>query len=96
MTRKRFIKKLMAHGVSRNDANLAAAKVATERASYEDRYLYTLCEHFGIDDPALIEQLQESIVALIPIIVDAISEAAPMIISEIKRIAAGAGMFGYL
>ena len=95
MTRKRFIKKLMAHGISRNAANLSAFKVITERASYEDQYIYVLGEHFGITDYHLIDQLTEKIMERIPVIVDAINEIVPKMISEINRIIKGYEMSGY-
>lgn len=38
MTRKRYVKLLMAHGVSRNVANLCAQEVVEEGVSYQEDY----------------------------------------------------------
>lgn len=96
MTRKRFVKLLMSHGVSRNEANLSAAEVVTHGRSYEHEYLVFVCAK---DFPDLAdrfarvaERAMKMIVEAIPSWIEAImcaakaiADAIPQVIVEINQ-----------
>lgn len=71
MTRKRFVKLLMACGVSRNTANQEAREAVSRGVSYDKRM---------VDDAVRI------IAECIPTIVEAINAAIPQVIANIERL----------
>ena len=92
MTRKRFVKLLMSHGVSRNEANLSAAEVVTHGRSYEHEYLVFVCAKDIPDLADRFAQVAERVVEAIPSWIEAImcaakaiAEAIPQVIEEINQ-----------
>ena len=71
MTRKRFVKLLMARGVSRNTANQEAREAVSRGVSYDKQM---------VDDAVRI------IAECIPTIVEAINAAIPQVIANIERL----------
>ena len=100
MTRKRFIKKLMSIGYSRNDANLEARAAVGRGFSYDSEYFYILCKKNGLVPPKWSEAIGEAAIRMrqkiadmtrtifevIPTIVEAICEVIPQVIANIERL----------
>ena len=88
MTRKRFVKLLMADGCSRNEANDWARDVA-EGYSYVE--LYRLYRAIPCINDAIgslshsIERMVQCICDCVPILVQAITEVMPTVISLVEK-----------
>lgn len=94
MTRKRFVKLLMADGYSRNKANSIAKQTAADGDTYGSQYWYL---QFGNQFPdvalpelkAAIENVASKIIEILPTVINAIVEALPSAINlAIQRIEA--------
>lgn len=81
MTRKRFIKLLMSHGVSRNDANKAAREVAGGKISYKEQF-----ELIAEDVRKVVDLSVSFLNEMLPSVVEAITAVIPQLIAEIERI----------
>lgn len=75
MTRKRYIKLLMAHGYSRNNANLCAMEIVEEGGSYQQEYddLEEVLRKFDdlADMRAAMQRFSQAIAEAIPGVVAA-------------------------
>lgn len=94
MTRKRFVKLLMAQGYSRNDANSIAKQTVADGDTYGSRYWYL---QFGNQFPdvafpelkAAVDKVKEMLMEIIPTVINTIAELFPVAIDLAhKRIAA--------
>ena len=94
MTRKRFVKLLMADGYSRNKANSIAKQTVADGDTYGSRYWYL---QFGNQFPdvafpelkAATEEVIEKLMEIIPVVFNAIVELFPIAIQQAsQRIAA--------
>lgn len=93
MTRKRFIKLLMAEGYSRNEANELAMDV-DEGFSYDELYcihcaMPQIIDIIGRIKPA-IEALVKGICEVIPTVVQIITEMLPVAVEAAKKLKATA------
>lgn len=100
MTRKRFIKLLMACGVSRNDANKEARAAVSRGIPYDSRCSYILCEKCGLLPAGWLESVGDAIerlsqiindmihtiVEAIPTIIEAITATLPQVIANIEKL----------
>ena len=85
MTRKRFVKLLMADGYSRNKANSIAKQTAADGDTYGSQYWYL---QFGNQFPdvafpelkAAIEEVKEVLMEIIPAVCNAIAELFPVVV----------------
>lgn len=94
MTRKRFVKLLMAEGYSRNKATSIARETVTDGYTYELRLLLL---QIGNDFPdvlfpdlkAAIDEVVAMLTEIIPAVFNAIAELIPVAVQQAsKRIAA--------
>ena len=85
MTRKRFVKLLMADGYSRNKANSIAKQTVADGDAYGSRYWYL---RLGNQFPdvalpelkAAIEEVINKLIEIIPAVVNAIEELRPVVV----------------
>lgn len=88
MTRKRYIKLLMAEGIKRDNANAMAWKVVRDGRSYAEAYAV---------EADYIEKLKARAMEVLPQLTAAITEAAPAILEAaakaVRALAAGIGAF---
>lgn len=90
MTRKRFVKLLMADGYSRNKANSIAKQTAADGDTYGSRYWYL---QFGNQFPdvafpelkAAIGEVTEMLMEIIPTVFNAIVELFPLAIQQASQ-----------
>lgn len=94
MTRKRYVKLLMADGYSRNEANSIAKQTVADGDTYWSRYWYL---QFGNHFPdvafpelkAAIDEVTEMLMEIIPTVCNAIVELFPLAVKQTsQRIAA--------
>lgn len=96
MTRKRYVKLLMSHGLSRNEANLEAAAVAALGLSYEVDYLVFTCaknvpniaDSIAREAEKTVQMIAEAFpswIEAIMCVAEAIAEAIPQVIEEINQ-----------
>ena len=90
MTRKRFVKLLMAAGYGRNKANSIARETIADGDTYGARYWYL---QFGNQFPdvafpelkAAIGEVKEMLMEIIPTVIDAIVELLPLAVQQASR-----------
>lgn len=95
MTRKRFVKLLMADGYSRNEANDLAADV-NEGFSYDKLYcihcampqIGDICGRLKTDIEAAVERICELIPTIVETIVQTITEMLPVAVEAAKKMKA--------
>lgn len=84
MTRKRFVKLLMADGYSRNKANSIARETSAEGVSYSIKYVclwvVNACPDVTGMTNAAIEKMVDVIVDVIPCVVQAIMNLIPAVV----------------
>ena len=88
MTRKRFVKLLMAEGCSRNEANDWAKDVA--EGYYYDELYCLYCAMPCVNDALgqisrSIDSLIQCICDLVPVLVQTITEMLPVVISAVEK-----------
>ena len=90
MTRKRFVKLLMADGYSRNKANSIARETVADGDTYGSRYWYL---QFGNQFPdvsfpelkAAFGEMKEMLMEIIPTVLNAIVELFPLAIQQASQ-----------
>lgn len=94
MTRKRFVKLLMADGYSRNQANSIARETAADGYTYDFQLLYLRVQNdfpdFSLKElKSAIKKIADAIIEIIPTVISAIVEAFPVALDRVcQRIAA--------
>lgn len=96
MTRKRFVKRMMSHGISRNRANSVAKQVIDAGQSYEDGIFPAIVREYGMSEEAVIATAKEIITGVakaaeaianaIVVVAEAITAAAPQIIERMNQL----------
>ena len=90
MTRKRFVKLLMARGYDRNTANLMAQKAKSDGVTYADKYfIVRVLDGDGEVADALAaftQRIVDAVNAWIPCITGAINAAIPRIVEAMSEI----------
>lgn len=90
MTRKRFVKLLMADGYSRNKANSIAKQTVADGDTYGARYWYL---QFGNQFPdvafpelkAAIDKVTEMLMEIIPTVCNVIAELFPIAVKQASQ-----------
>lgn len=92
MTRKRFVKLLMAEGYSRNKANSIARETSTEGWSYSLKYYFldfvNKCPDFTEMTNTAIKKMVDVIVDVIPSVVEAIMTLMPAAVEAVQTMKA--------
>lgn len=96
MTRKRFVKRLMSHGISRNRANSVAKQVIGAGQSYEDGIFTAIVQEYGVSEETVVAiakeiitvsaKVAEAIANALVVVAEAITAAAPQIIERMNQL----------
>ena len=87
MTRKRFVKLLMARGYSRNEANSRASVVVSARLTYEQGYFAALLESGDSEAWEAVQAVCAKIVAVVQSIAEACISASKAIMEASPSLA---------
>lgn len=93
MTRKRYVKLLMGHGYSRNEANRCAQEIADDGGNYQEEYDDQV-EAWRILEGLNVDKMREAMQRLTQAVVETFPKFVEALTRTVEAINAGLSAFG--